>query len=190
MFIWFGKQCTTVIKSVAFRMSTTHTILLVQPSKKPEGRTYSDYESVNDCMEGVCRIYEEHLKKSNPSSSQITYDISQVNIQRPQSKKNSNLCTNLEHFFRSFSLFLQAVIIYFIHSFLTSLTNSKTWPVLSTRETRNLINRLTESGSKRKSIHYWKSKRLVNKLPHRPDSRQQFACTAFVRVRPRPTTPD
>ena len=61
-------------------MSTTHTILLVQPSKKPEGRTYSDYESVNDCMEGVCRIYEEHLKKSNPSSSQITYDISQVNL--------------------------------------------------------------------------------------------------------------
>merc|ERR1712168_548895 len=60
------------------RMSTTHTILLVQPSKKPEGRTYSDYESVNDCMEGVCRIYEEHLKKSNPSSSQITYDISQL----------------------------------------------------------------------------------------------------------------
>ena len=59
-------------------MSTTHTILLVQPTKKPEGRTYSDYESVNDCMEGVCRIYEEHLKKSNPSSSQITYDISQV----------------------------------------------------------------------------------------------------------------
>ena len=71
---------TTVIKVVAFRMSTTHTILLVQPSKKPEGRTYSDYESVNDCMEGVCRIYEEHLKKSNPSSSQITYDISQVNL--------------------------------------------------------------------------------------------------------------
>lgn len=59
-------------------MSTTHTILLVQPTKKAEGRTYSDYESVNDCMEGVCRIYEEHLKKMNPSSSQITYDIAQV----------------------------------------------------------------------------------------------------------------
>ena len=62
-------------------MSTTHTILLVQPARKPEGRTYSDYESVNDCMEGVCRIYEEHLKKMNPSSSQITYDIAQVKIQ-------------------------------------------------------------------------------------------------------------
>merc|ERR1739848_171895 len=60
------------------RIMSSHTILLVQPTRKPEGRTYSDYESVNDCMEGVCRIYEEHLKKSNPSSSQITYDISQL----------------------------------------------------------------------------------------------------------------
>jgi len=31
----------------------SHTILLVQPTKKPEGRTYSDYESVNECMEGM-----------------------------------------------------------------------------------------------------------------------------------------
>ena len=30
----------------------SHTILLVQPSPKPESRTYSDYESVNDCLEG------------------------------------------------------------------------------------------------------------------------------------------
>ncbi|CAG5105513.1 Oidioi.mRNA.OKI2018_I69.chr1.g2191.t1.cds [Oikopleura dioica] len=59
-------------------MSTAHTILLVQPDKKAEGRTYSDYQSVNDCMEGVCRIYEEHLKKSNPTSNQITYDIAQL----------------------------------------------------------------------------------------------------------------
>ena len=81
---------------------SSHTILLVQPTRKPEGRTYSDYESVNDCMEvifffisnlkrlkkrpeknkiclqGVCKIYEEHLKRLNPSSPQITYDISQV----------------------------------------------------------------------------------------------------------------
>merc|ERR1711990_1424443 len=57
---------------------SSHTILLVQPTRKPEGRTYSDYESVNDCMEGVCKIYEEHLKRLNPSSPQITYDISQT----------------------------------------------------------------------------------------------------------------
>jgi len=56
----------------------SHTILLVQPTKKPEGRTYSDYESVNECMEGVCKIYEEHLKRMNPNSPSITYDISQL----------------------------------------------------------------------------------------------------------------
>ncbi|XP_048654392.1 enhancer of rudimentary homolog [Marmota marmota marmota] len=33
----------------------SHTILLVQPTKRPEGRTYADYESVNECME-VLRI--------------------------------------------------------------------------------------------------------------------------------------
>ncbi|XP_018574217.1 enhancer of rudimentary homolog [Anoplophora glabripennis] len=55
-----------------------HTILLVQPGANPETRTYSDYESVNECMEGVCRIYEEHLKRRNPNTPTITYDISQL----------------------------------------------------------------------------------------------------------------
>lgn len=56
----------------------SHTILLVQPSLRPESRTYSDYESVNECMEGVCKIYEEHLKRRNPNTPTITYDISQL----------------------------------------------------------------------------------------------------------------
>jgi len=55
-----------------------HTILLVQPGKRPEGRTYSDYESVNECLEGVCKIFEEYLKRMNPNSPSITYDISQL----------------------------------------------------------------------------------------------------------------
>ncbi|XP_004393488.1 PREDICTED: enhancer of rudimentary homolog [Odobenus rosmarus divergens] len=56
------------------------TILLVQPTKRPEGRTYADYESVNECMEGVCKMYEEHLKRMNPNSPSITYDISQFDF--------------------------------------------------------------------------------------------------------------
>jgi len=56
----------------------SHTILLVQPGQKPETRTYSDYESVNECMEGVCKMYEEHLKRQNPNIPSITYDISQL----------------------------------------------------------------------------------------------------------------
>jgi len=56
----------------------SHTILLMQPGAKPETRTYSDFESVNECMEGVCKIYEEHLKRQNPHTPSITYDISQL----------------------------------------------------------------------------------------------------------------
>ena len=41
--------------SIVFFFLQSHTILLVQPTKRPEGRTYADYESVNECMEGeVC----------------------------------------------------------------------------------------------------------------------------------------
>ena len=29
-------------------------------------------------MEGVCKMYEEHLKRMNPNSPSITYDISQL----------------------------------------------------------------------------------------------------------------
>ncbi|XP_064603061.1 enhancer of rudimentary homolog [Liolophura sinensis] len=56
----------------------SHTILLVQPNTRPETRTYSDYDSVTECLEGVCKIYEEHLKRLNPDCPSITYDISQL----------------------------------------------------------------------------------------------------------------
>lgn len=55
----------------------SHTILLVQPSRA-ETRTYHDYESVDECMEGVCKIYEEHLKSKNPTIPTITYDIGKL----------------------------------------------------------------------------------------------------------------
>ena len=58
---------------------SSHTILLVQPSaKKPDTRTWSDYETVNQCLEGICKIYEEHLKRQNPNEPTITYDIPQL----------------------------------------------------------------------------------------------------------------
>ncbi|XP_042897987.1 enhancer of rudimentary homolog [Parasteatoda tepidariorum] len=55
----------------------SHSILFVQPGK-PETRTYSDFESVNECMEGVCHLFEDHLKRQNPNTASITYDISQL----------------------------------------------------------------------------------------------------------------
>ncbi|CAG9862181.1 unnamed protein product [Phyllotreta striolata] len=55
-----------------------HTILLVQPGSNPETRTYTDYESFNECLEGVCKIYEKHLKRRNPNTPTISYDLSQL----------------------------------------------------------------------------------------------------------------
>ncbi|XP_004739070.2 enhancer of rudimentary homolog [Mustela erminea] len=74
-------SCAAVVSAAAAARefgAMSHTILLVQPTKRPEGRTYADYESVNECMEGVCKMYEEHLKRMNPNSPSITYDISQL----------------------------------------------------------------------------------------------------------------
>lgn len=38
-----------------------HSILLIQPSPNSESRTYSDYESVNDCMEGERKLPNKHF---------------------------------------------------------------------------------------------------------------------------------
>ncbi|XP_065832829.1 enhancer of rudimentary homolog [Oscarella lobularis] len=56
----------------------SHTILLMQATTRIESRSYADYETVIECLEGVCKLFEEQLKKLNPSSKQITYDISQL----------------------------------------------------------------------------------------------------------------
>ena len=42
-------------------MFQSHTILLVQPGKRPEARTYSDYESVNECLEGECSLWYTYM---------------------------------------------------------------------------------------------------------------------------------
>lgn len=56
-----------------------HTILLTQPSaRKPESRTWSEYETLDLCLEGVCKIYEEQLKRENSNAPTVTYDISQL----------------------------------------------------------------------------------------------------------------
>ncbi|XP_014781498.1 enhancer of rudimentary homolog isoform X1 [Octopus bimaculoides] len=58
--------------------TNSHTILLVQVQSSPDTRTYSDYDSLGECLEGVCKIYEEHLKRKNPNSPTVIYDINQL----------------------------------------------------------------------------------------------------------------
>jgi len=56
----------TMIINIIFTQAE-HTILLVQPMNKLETRTYSDFETINECMEGKkynyigCKIFKEFL---------------------------------------------------------------------------------------------------------------------------------
>jgi len=61
----------------------SHTLLLLplQPDNKRETRdAYSDYESINDCMEDVCKVYEKRPTSKDPNSKSvsITYDPTQL----------------------------------------------------------------------------------------------------------------
>ncbi|CAM4814071.1 unnamed protein product [Rotaria magnacalcarata] len=67
-----------LINQIKCLSDMSHTILLLQSTNKLDSRTYSDYESVDECLDGVCKVFEEHLKKRNPTSPSITYDISEL----------------------------------------------------------------------------------------------------------------
>eukprot|EP00164_Ancoracysta_twista_P005067 GFYU01006897.1.p1 GENE.GFYU01006897.1~~GFYU01006897.1.p1 ORF type:complete len:106 (-),score=33.39 GFYU01006897.1:210-527(-) len=55
-----------------------HTIVLIQYTPNRTTRTYHDYETVADAMNGICQLYEQKLKNMNPNYRNITYDISDL----------------------------------------------------------------------------------------------------------------
>ncbi|KAM8717328.1 hypothetical protein ACLKA7_004086 [Drosophila subpalustris] len=56
----------------------SHTILFLHPKPCPASRTYCEYESVKECLESICQIYEEHLKRQSADMPTITYGITQL----------------------------------------------------------------------------------------------------------------
>merc|ERR1712227_19967 len=65
-------DCLTVC-----RMSTK-CLMLIQPTKRPEGRNYTDYNTRAECFDAICKIYENMLKRQNPSEDSISYDMQQL----------------------------------------------------------------------------------------------------------------
>ncbi|XP_075247814.1 enhancer of rudimentary homolog [Convolutriloba macropyga] len=55
-----------------------HTILFLQSAKNPSTRRYQDFDSIDQCMEGICKTYENYLKVTNPNKSTITYDVNDL----------------------------------------------------------------------------------------------------------------
>ncbi|CAH1733032.1 enhancer of rudimentary homolog [Aphis gossypii] len=56
----------------------SHTILLVQPGIDPETRICIDYNSPEECIDGICGFYEAYLMNLNPTVSTFTYEITQL----------------------------------------------------------------------------------------------------------------
>lgn len=57
----------------------SHTILMIQPTL-PTTRTYADYDSVEEAVSGLIKMYEDALKKETPSgrAGVVTYEIQQL----------------------------------------------------------------------------------------------------------------
>lgn len=65
-------HCQTTTLSL---LTMPHSVLLLQTTKDPGSRTYSDYDSQDACLREICNIFESLLRKSMPGMSSITYDI-------------------------------------------------------------------------------------------------------------------
>eukprot|EP00440_Ansanella_granifera_P004150 gb/GFBE01004502.1/.p1 GENE.gb/GFBE01004502.1/~~gb/GFBE01004502.1/.p1 ORF type:complete len:108 (+),score=24.98 gb/GFBE01004502.1/:1-324(+) len=63
---------------MADRGGKKHTLLLVQFDDSKEARTYVDYASVPEALDGVCQLYEQSLKASNPGLRSTTYDVTDL----------------------------------------------------------------------------------------------------------------
>ncbi|GAV80078.1 ER domain-containing protein [Cephalotus follicularis] len=59
-------------------MANKHTIILMQTSQNRATRTFMDYDSISQAMDGICGIYERKLKDLNPAARNLTYDISDL----------------------------------------------------------------------------------------------------------------
>eukprot|EP00013_Stygamoeba_regulata_P025742 CAMPEP_0177663670 /NCGR_PEP_ID=MMETSP0447-20121125/20046_1 /TAXON_ID=0 /ORGANISM="Stygamoeba regulata, Strain BSH-02190019" /LENGTH=110 /DNA_ID=CAMNT_0019169515 /DNA_START=42 /DNA_END=371 /DNA_ORIENTATION=- len=55
-----------------------HTIVLVQPSGSKSSRTFMDYETVAQAMDGICQMFEVKLKQTHPNLRNITYDVADL----------------------------------------------------------------------------------------------------------------
>jgi len=65
-------------------LQSQHTLVLLQGSAKVTSKQYSEYDSIDDAMDGICSLYEYQLSRDPSAASQpqhlqhIQYDISDL----------------------------------------------------------------------------------------------------------------
>lgn len=53
----------------------SHTILLYQLTANAASRSWREFPTRNEALDGVCRLYEERLSALNPGVRKVNYDI-------------------------------------------------------------------------------------------------------------------
>uniref|UniRef100_A0A0M3I1S9 Enhancer of rudimentary homolog n=2 Tax=Ascaris TaxID=6251 RepID=A0A0M3I1S9_ASCLU len=56
----------------------SHTVLLIQTSPLPQSRSWIDYETLDECLDDICEIFELHRKNQNRHLRSVPYDVSQL----------------------------------------------------------------------------------------------------------------
>ncbi|KAL0916725.1 hypothetical protein M5K25_014258 [Dendrobium thyrsiflorum] len=59
-------------------MANRHTIVLMQASQNRASRTFMDFDSLSQAMDGICGLYERKLKEIDPTILNLTYDIADL----------------------------------------------------------------------------------------------------------------
>lgn len=53
-------------------------IALIQLTSAPESRTYTFYDDVAQCMDGLCQLYEQAIAVKNPRLHNVTYSFDEL----------------------------------------------------------------------------------------------------------------
>lgn len=61
----------------SFKSASSHTIVLIQFNLE-RSRSYYDYETLSEALNGICSLYEARLKFKNPNKPNITYSIAEL----------------------------------------------------------------------------------------------------------------
>ncbi|CAK0810172.1 unnamed protein product [Prorocentrum cordatum] len=60
------------------RLPNGHTILLVQFRKVASSRTYLEYDSLSEGMDGLCQLYEQALKMQHADKATAKYSLEEL----------------------------------------------------------------------------------------------------------------
>ncbi|KAI5066262.1 hypothetical protein GOP47_0018886 [Adiantum capillus-veneris] len=63
---------------MAGAQASKHTIILIQPNQSRATRTFMDFDTVAQAMDGICGLFERKLKELNPNVRNISYDITDL----------------------------------------------------------------------------------------------------------------